>query len=128
MMQPTFPPPGKIAILSQSGNIAGSIQHMCWKQDIGISRCASVGNQAHLKIEDFLEYFITDEHTEVVIAYLESVSNGKRFMEVARELTRMKPLIVIKGGQSETGIRAAKSHTGAIAGSDPVFDGMCRQC
>jgi acyl-CoA synthetase (NDP forming) len=128
MMQPTFPPPGNIAIVSQSGNIAGSIQHMFWKQDIGISRSASVGNQALLKTEDFLEYSITDEQTKVVIAYVESVSDGKRFIDIARRLTRAKPLIMIKGGRSETGIRAAKSHTGAIAGSDAVFDGMCRQC
>lgn len=128
MMQPTFPPPGKIAIVSQSGNIVGSIQHMFSKQDIGISRSASVGNQALLKTEDFLEYFITDGQTKVVLAYVESVSNGKRFIEVARKLTKVKPLIMIKGGQSETGIRAAKSHTGAIAGSDAVFDGMCKQC
>jgi acyl-CoA synthetase (NDP forming) len=128
MMQPNFPPPGNIAIVSQSGNLAGSIQHMCWKQDIGISRCVSVGNQALLKTEDFLEYFITDEQTKVVIAYLEGVSDGGRFMEVARKLTKVKPLIVIKGGQTETGIQAAKSHTGSIAGSDDVFDGMCNQC
>ncbi|MBW2085337.1 MAG: hypothetical protein JRI54_04835, partial [Deltaproteobacteria bacterium] len=123
-----FPPPGNIALVSQSGNIAGSIQHICWKQDIGISRCVSVGNQALLKTEDFLEYFITDEQTKVVIAYLESVSDGKRFMDVARRLTSVKPLILIKGGQTATGVRAAKSHTGAIAGSDAVFEGMCQQC
>ena len=128
MMQPTFPPPGNIAIVSQSGNIAGSIQYMFWKQDIGISRCVSVGNQALLKTEDFLEYLITDEQTKVVVVYLEGVPDGNRFMEVARRLTRVKPLIVIKGGQSEMGIRAAKSHTGTIAGSDAVFDGMCKQC
>ncbi len=128
MMQPTFPPPGNIALVSQSGNIAGSIQHICWKQDIGISRCVSVGNQALLKVEDFLEYFITDDLTKVVIAYIESVSDGKRFMDVAGRLTRVKPLIVIKGGQTETGVRAARSHTGAIAGSDAVFEGMCKQC
>ncbi|MBW2060607.1 MAG: CoA-binding protein [Deltaproteobacteria bacterium] len=128
MMQPNFPPPGNIALVSQSGNIAGSIQHICWKQDIGISRCVSVGNQALLKTEDFLEYFITDEQTKVVIAYLESVSDGKRFMDVARRLTSVKPLILIKGGQTATGVRAAKSHTGAIAGSDAVFEGMCQQC
>ena len=128
MMQPNFPPPGNIAIVSQSGNLAGSIIHMCWKQDIGISRCVSVGNQALLKTEDFLEYFITDEESKIVIAYIEGLSDGERFMEVAGKLTRVKPLILIKGGQTEMGIQAAKSHTGAIAGSDSVFDGMCKQC
>lgn len=88
----------------------------------------SVGNQALLKIEDFLEYLITDEQTKVVVVYLEGVPEGVRFMKVAQRLTRMKPLIVIKGGQTQAGIKAAKSHTGAIAGSDPIFDGMCKQC
>lgn len=127
MMQPTFPPPGGIAIVSQSGNLVGSIQHMFWKHEIGISRSVSVGNQAMLKTEDFLEYLITDEDTKVVVAYLEGVHDGDRFKEVARRLTREKPLIVIKGGRSEKGVLAAKSHTGAIAGSDRVFDAVCSQ-
>ncbi len=127
MMQPNFPPPGNIAIVSQSGNLAMSIQHLCWKQDIGISRCVSVGNQAMLKTEDFLEYLISDDQTKVVLAYIESVADGRRFMEVSRRLTRVKPFIVLKGGKTETGSRAAKSHTGAMAGSDAAFDAMCRQ-
>jgi len=128
MMQPAFPPAGGIAIVSQSGNIAGSIQHMCSTQDLGVSRCVSVGNQAFLRIEDFLEYFAVDDGTHVVAAYLEGVSDGPRFIEAARRLTRRKPLILLKGGKTETGTRAAKSHTGAIAGSSAVFDAVCRQC
>ncbi len=128
LMQPSFPPPGHIAILSQSGNIAGSLQYMLAQQDIGISRCVSLGNQALLDSVDFLEYLVDDNETKVVVAYLESVANGKHFMEVARKVTRKKPLIVIKGGLTETGIQAAKSHTGAIAGSGEVFRHMCEQC
>ena len=127
MMQPTFPSAGNIAILSQSGNIAGSMQHMLWKQDIGISRCVSLGNQAMLTMEDFMEYLIDDDQTKVVIAYIEGVSDADRFLSVARRLTRVKPFIVIKGGQTESGIQAARSHTGAIAGSGAVFDGLCKQ-
>ncbi len=128
MMQPNFPPPGNLAMVSQSGNLAGSLQHMCWKQDIGISRCVSVGNQARLTTEDFLEYLIEDDQSKVVLAYIESVSDGRRFMEVSRRLTRKKPFVVLKGGKTETGGRAARSHTGALAGSDGVFEAMCRQC
>lgn len=128
MMQPNFPPSGHIAIISQSGNLAGSMQHMCWKQDIGISRCVSVGNQAQLTTENFLEYLIDDDETKVVLAYIESVSNGRQFMEMSRRLTRKKPFLVLKGGRTETGSRAAMSHTGAIAGSDAAFDAICRQC
>jgi acyl-CoA synthetase (NDP forming) len=128
MMQPAFPPAGEIAVVSQSGNIAGSMQHMCAKQDMGVSRCVSVGNQAFLTVEDFLEYFETDDQTRVVVAYLEGVSSGTRFIHAARKLTRVKPLIILKGGQTAMGTQAAKSHTGAIAGSGAVFDGLCRQC
>jgi len=128
MMQPVFPPPGHVAIVSQSGNIAGSIQFIFWKQDVGISRVVSVGNQAVLKVEDILEYLIDDDKTRVVVAYLEGVCSGRRFIDVTRRLTRKKPFIVIKGGQSERGVQAARSHTGAIAGSDGVFDALCRQC
>lgn len=128
MMQPNFPDPGNIAIVSQSGNLAGSIQHMCWKQDVGISRCVSVGNQALIKTEDFIDYFITDKETRVVLAYIESVSDGKRFIKASRSLSREKPFIVLKGGKTDIGSRAAKSHTGAIAVSDVLFDAMCRQC
>lgn len=128
MMQPNFSPEGNIALVSQSGNVAGSIMHMMSKLDIGISRSVSVGNQAQLKTEDYLEYLTIDDRTKVVMAYIEGVTDGKRFMEVARELTRVKPLIIIKGGETDSGGQAAKSHTGAIAGSDDVFDGMCRQC
>jgi acyl-CoA synthetase (NDP forming) len=128
MMQPNFPQPGHIAVVSQSGNLAMSMLHMCWKQDIGISRCVSVGNQAQLKTEDFLEYLTADDRTRVVLAYIESIDDGRRFMDVSRQLTAVKPFIVIKGGKTATGSRAAMSHTGAIAGSDAAFDAMCRQC
>jgi acyl-CoA synthetase (NDP forming) len=128
MMQPVFPPAGHIAVVSQSGNIAGSFLYMLWKQDIGVSRCVSVGNQAVLTTEDFLEYLIDDEQSRVVVAYLEGIDDGQRFIDVTKRLTRKKPLIVIKGGKSERGIAAAKSHTGAIAGSSAVFDTVSRQC
>ena len=128
MINPNFPSAGHIAVLSQSGNIAGSILHMFWKQDIGISRCVSLGNQAMLTMEDFMEYLIDDEQTKVVIAYIEGVSDSNRFRDVAHRLSRVKPFIVVKGGQTASGMQAAKSHTGAIAGSKAVFEGLCKQC
>ncbi len=128
MMQPNFPPAGHIAVVSQSGNIAGSIQFMLWKQDIGVSRCISLGNQALVKTEDILEYLIDDDLSRVVVAYIEGIDDGESFMRVAKRLTRKKPFIVIKGGRSDQGISAARSHTGSIAGSDTVFDAVCRQC
>jgi acetyltransferase len=127
-MQPNFPPPGHIAVFSQSGNIGGSIQRICEKHDIGISRFVSTGNEALLQSADYLDYFAEDDQTRVVVGYIEGVSNGRRFFEAARRLTRRKPLVLIKAGRSPVGAGAAKSHTGALAGSDAVFEGLCRQC
>jgi acyl-CoA synthetase (NDP forming) len=127
-MQPNFPPAGRIAIFSQSGNIGGSIQRICEKHDIGISRFVSTGNESVLESADFLEYFADDEQTKVVVGYIEGVSDGRRFFEAARRLTRRKPLILIKAGRTVVGARAARSHTGALSGSDTVFSGLCRQC
>ncbi len=126
-MQPNFPPPGHIAIFSQSGNIGGSIQRVCEKHDIGVSRFVSTGNESVLGSADYLDYFAEDEQTKVVVGYIEGVADGRRFFEAAGRLTRRKPLILIKAGRTAVGARAAKSHTGALAGSDGVFDGLCRQ-
>lgn len=127
-MQPNFPPSGHIAIFSQSGYIGGSIQRVCEKHDIGISRFVSTGNESVLTGADYLEYFAEDEQTKVVVGYIEGVSEGRRFFDAARLLTRKKPLILIKGGRTAVGARAAKSHTGVFSGSDEVFKGICRQC
>ena len=127
-MQPNFPPPGHIAIFSQSGQIGGSIQRVCEKHDIGVSRFVSTGNESVLESADYLEYFAEDEQTKVVVGYIEGVGEGRRFFEAAKRLTRRKPLILIKAGRTSVGARAAKSHTGALSGADGIFDGLCRQC
>jgi acyl-CoA synthetase (NDP forming) len=127
-MQPNFPPSGHIAIFSQSGNIGGSIERICEKHDIGISRFVSTGNESVLKGADYLEYFAQDQQTKAVVGYIEGTSQGRRFFHAASRLTRKKPLILIKAGRTSIGAKAAKSHTGALAGSDAVFEGLCRQC
>ncbi|UCD58469.1 MAG: CoA-binding protein, partial [Candidatus Hydrogenedentota bacterium] len=127
-MQPNFPPPGNIAVFSQSGNIGGSIQRICEKHDIGISRFVSTGNESVLSSADYLEYFADDGQTKVVVGYIEGITDGRRFFEAAKRLTQKKPLILIKAGRTAVGARAAKSHTGALSGSDAVFEGLCRQC
>lgn len=127
-MQPNFPPAGNIAIFSQSGNIGGSIQRICEKYDIGISRFVSTGNESVLRSSDYLHYFADDDQTSVVVGYIEGIPNGREFFEAARRLTRRKPLVLIKAGRTGVGARAAKSHTGALSGSDAVFEGLCAQC
>jgi acetyltransferase len=87
----------------------------------------SCGNECDLAAEDYLEYFGQDENTKTLVAYMEGVKNGRRFFEIAREVSRKKPIILWKGGASEQGARAAASHTGALAGSAEVWGAMFRQ-
>jgi acetyltransferase len=123
------PPPGPIAIASQSGNISSSLMNLAGRFGVGVSRAVSVGNAASVGVADFVEYFAEDPATEVAVVYLESVADGRRLIErlggvaVAARL----PVVVVKGGRSPAGARAAASHTGALASDDRVFDGACRQ-
>jgi acetyltransferase len=94
---------------------------------VGFSKGISCGNSAQLELADYLEYFAEDPETTVTLAYLEGVEDGRRFLEVARAHTRRKPLVVVRGGVTERGKRAASSHTGALASDDRIFQGVCRQ-
>jgi acyl-CoA synthetase (NDP forming) len=97
------------------------------QQGIGIRGFAGSGNEAMLTTEDFLAGFENDDLTQTVMLYVESVKNGRRFFENARRLGRNKPVVLLKGGQSQVGNRAASSHTGALASDTAVFNAMCRQ-
>lgn len=118
---------GPVAIVAQSGNLGSSISYRFIRRDIGISRLVSSGNEADLTIEDYLGYLETDDKTRVVCLYVEGVRQGRRFIEAIRRLTKVKPVILLKGGTGAIGADAAMSHTGALAGSFAVFQAMCRQ-
>jgi acetyltransferase len=122
-----YPPPGPISMASQSGNIGSSFMNYGCLNGVGFSKGISCGNSAQLELADYLEYFGEDPETRVSLAYLEGIEDGRRFLEVARAHTRSKPLVVVRGGVSERGQRAASSHTGALASDDRVFSGVCRQ-
>ena len=122
-----YPPPGRISVVSQSGNLVSSFLNYAVETGIGISKAISCGNQAQTSLADFLEYFGADPETEVALAYLEGLADGARFIDVVRELTAKKPLVLVKGGVAAEGKRAAASHTGSLASDDRVFDGICRQ-
>jgi acetyltransferase len=94
---------------------------------VGFSKGVSCGNSAQLELADYLEYFGEDPDTTVSLAYLEGVGDGRRFLDVARAHTQRKPLVVVRGGVTERGKRAASSHTGALASDDRIFHGACRQ-
>jgi acetate---CoA ligase (ADP-forming) len=120
-------PKGKIAFFSQSGAMGIAIMDWAIGNEIGFSKFISLGNKADLSEIDFIEYFIDDPDTDIILGYLEDVVDGKRFMDIAHKATRVKPVVLLKSGGTEAGARAASSHTGALAGSDVAFDAAFRQ-
>ena len=119
--------PGPMALLSQSGTLGASIMQTAAGMGIGLSKFVSTGNEADLHLEDYLEYLAQDEHTRVITAYIEGLREGRRFFNLAREITLKKPVIVIKAGSTGESGRAARSHTGALAGSDAIYSAAFRQ-
>ena len=122
-----YPPAGRIAVASQSGNFVSSFLNLARHTGVGISRAVAAGNAAVLGIADYVEWFADDPETTVCLVYMESVDDGRDLFERLRAVAERKPVVVVKGGASNAGARAAASHTGALASDDTVFDGMCRQ-
>jgi acyl-CoA synthetase (NDP forming) len=122
-----WPAPGDTAVVSQSGNMGAQLLAFAEQQGIGVRAFAGSGNEGMVTVEDYLEAFEMDAATRNVILYLESVKDGRRFFEVARRLTRKKPVMLLKGGRTGAGERAAASHTGALAGDRRVFEAVCQQ-
>lgn len=122
-----FPPAGPIGIASQSGNFVSSFQNFAVQHGVGVSRAVSAGNAAMISVPDYLEYFSRDGETKVGLAYVEGVPDGRAFYEQMSSVAKKIPLVLVKGGATSGGARAAASHTGALAADDRIFDGMCRQ-
>jgi acetyltransferase len=120
-LQPPMPTKGHIGFISHSGAFCAAIIDWSRGQGFGFSRIVSLGNQADVNETDMLPVLAADEHTRVIVLYMEGVSDGRRFVEVAREITRVKPVIALKVGRFESGQKAAASHTGALAASDTAF-------
>ena len=121
------PKPGSTALISQSGNMGVQLLSFAGSQGLGIRAFGGSGNEAMVASEDVMEAFEVDELTRTVLLYLESVKDGKRFFDSARRVGRKKPVIVLKGGRTEAGDRAAASHTGAMAADFRLFEALCRQ-
>jgi acyl-CoA synthetase (NDP forming) len=127
--QPFFPNvPGPVGFFSQSGQMAGMFVMTAAAQGLRFSKVVSFGNARDLKAHDFLGYLGRDEKTQLIGSYLEGLEDGRAFLEEAKKVTRRKPLVIFKGGMTEGGARAAKSHTAAIAGSADLWRAVCRQC
>ena len=127
-----MPRPGNIALVSQSGAVGVAALEYAQGEEIGLSKFVSVGNKADLNENDFLAYLKDDPLTDVIMFYLEDLTDPKRFFQLAREITgeagNKKPILAIKSGRTAAGARAASSHTGALAGSDEAYDALFAQC
>lgn len=121
------PKPGSTSIVAQSGNMGNQLLAFAELQGIGIRGFCGSGNEGMITIEDYLDAFAVDPLTDTVMLYIESVKNGRRFFESARRVGRKKPVILLKGGQTDAGSKAAASHTGALSSDNRVFSSVCRQ-
>ena len=122
-----YPPRGRIGVASQSGNFVSSFLNYSRQSGVGVSRAVSAGNAACVSVADYLKWYSTDKETSVGLAYLEGIFDGSHLMKQLQDVTRKMPLVIMKGGATEAGAKAAASHTGALAANDKVFDGACRQ-
>jgi acyl-CoA synthetase (NDP forming) len=122
-----YPPSGPVAVISQSGNVQGMAMEALLELGVGISKGVSSGNEADLRTEDYFDYLAEDPDTKVILSYMEGLTDGRRFLEIATRTARKKPIVVLKGGRSSFGVSAAKSHTGSLAVSDELFSSACRQ-
>ncbi len=121
------PMSGNIAIVTQSGAFgAAALDYLAGKQ-LGISKFVSFGNKCDVAESEMFSYLLHDERTRVILFYAESIDAGREFMDIARKVTRRKPIVAIKSGKTAAGARAAVSHTGSIAGSDKIYDSVFMQ-
>ncbi|MFO7715674.1 acetate--CoA ligase family protein [Desulfosarcina sp.] len=118
---------GSTAVVAQSGNMGTQLLAFAEEQGIGIRAFSGSGNEAMITIEDYMEGFEVDDLTRTVMLYIESVKQGRRFFESARRVSQKKPIVLLKGGQTRAGSRAASSHTGAMASDNRLFNAVCQQ-
>ncbi len=123
-----MPKKGNIAFVSQSGAMMVAIMDWSVAAGIGFSKVVSLGNKGDLTEIDIIEELADDDETAVILCYLEGITNGDRFLEVMREVTKKKPIVILKSGSSQAGAKAASSHTGSLAGNDFAFDAAFENC
>jgi acetyl coenzyme A synthetase (ADP forming)-like protein len=124
---PVDPPAGHVGLSTQSGALGLAILDYARALNIGFSTFVSIGNKADVSGNDLLQYWETDPETRVILLYLESFGNPRKFTEIARRVARRKPIVAVKAGRSQAGARAASSHTGALAARDAVVDALFHQ-
>jgi acyl-CoA synthetase (NDP forming) len=127
LMPPVRPRKGKVSLVSQSGNIGTQMLGWGEKFAVGFSKYVSSGNEGDLRSEDYLDYLGKDPDTQVILFYIEGLDDGREFVEKSRKITPHKPIIAFKGGKTIAGARAAKSHSGAMAGVKELYEAAFRQ-
>ena len=120
-------PTGSVGFSSQSGALGLAVLERGEERELGLSGFASIGNKADVSSNDLLEYWEEDENTKLIMLYLESFGNPRAFARIARRVARTKPILAMKGGTTRAGMKAASSHTAALAGSDAAVDALFRQ-
>ncbi len=118
---------GDLALLSQSGGVAAGLIGWAATRKVGFSAVVSCGEQSDIDLSDLLDYFALDRETRAILLYIESIKNARKFMSAARAAALLKPVLVLKSGRHREGARAAATHTGALAGSDDVYDAAFRR-
>jgi acetyl coenzyme A synthetase (ADP forming)-like protein len=121
------PTSGNVAFVSQSGALGSAILNWALQNDVGFTSFISLGNEVDLNAADFLEALAEDKQTQAVGLYIEGVKNGDHFIKVAKEISKRKPVIALKAGTTDVGVRAVSSHTGSLAGSDTAFSAAFRK-
>jgi acetyltransferase len=122
-----MPGPGNLALISQSGAIAAGMVEWAAQRAVGFSGIVSIGDQLDVDIADLLDYFALDSKTRAILLYVEAINDARKFMSAARAAARIKPVVVVKSGRMAQGAKAAATHTGALAGSDAVYDAAFRR-
>jgi acetyltransferase len=122
-----MPEKGGISVISQSGALCTAILDWAASRHLGLARLVSMGNKAGLDESDFLEYLSKDEQTKVIVGYLESINDGKQFIQAAKNASTQKPVVIFKSGVTQAGGKAASSHTGSLAGADIAYGAAFRR-
>ncbi|RLI28161.1 CoA-binding protein, partial [Candidatus Bathyarchaeota archaeon] len=121
------PLPGSLGIVTQSGAFGVSALDYLTGRQMGVSKFVSFGNKCDVNEAEMLRYLLHDEKTRVILLYVEEIGNGREFLKVAKEVTKVKPIVALKSGRTTAGARAAASHTGAMAGSDQIYNAAFAQ-
>src|SRR5882757_51956 len=122
-----MPRAGNLALISQSGAIGAGMVDWAAQRGVGFSGIVSIGDQLDVDIADMLDYFALDEKTRAILLYVEAIKDARKFMSAGRAAARVKPVVVVKSGRMAQGAKAAATHTGALAGSDAVYDAAFRR-